>query len=92
MTKTPADEPGLSSAPRDALDHDGDGHKGGLAPIPATQHLVVVKDDARRQLNAGAVIAVSDDDARALLKSSHARVATPTDVELAQPFVRPWTA
>ncbi|ASE39136.1 hypothetical protein [Brevundimonas vesicularis] len=80
------------SAPRDALDHDGNGRKGGIAPIPPVQHLAVVKDDPKRGLVHGDVIGVSDADAKTLLATEHVRVATDVEVELAQPFVRIWTA
>lgn len=92
-----ADKPGSSaaSAPpavRDPLDHDGDGRKGGFAPVPAVPHLAVIKDDAERRLVHGQVIAVSDADAKVLLATDHVRVATDVEVELAQPFVHSWTA
>lgn len=74
------------------LDHDNDGHPGGIAPIPDVQHLVVTQDHAERGLVHGEVIGVSDAEARALLKSDHARVATDTEIELAQPRVRILTA
>jgi hypothetical protein len=88
-----ADKPGSSVPPeRDPLDHDGDGRKGGAAPVPAVQHLAVVKDDAEHGLSHGQVIGVSDDDAKLLLATDSVRVATDVEVELAQPFVRLWTA
>lgn len=82
--------PQEANPPRDPLDHDDDKRKGGIAPIPAVQHVVIIKADEKRGLSHGAVLAVSDADARALLKSDHARPATPTEVELAQPRIRPW--
>lgn len=94
---TAADKPGSSSADatppkRDPLDHDGDGRKGGVAPVPAVQHLAVTQDDPDRRLIHGQVIAVSDADAKLLLASESVRVATDVEVELAQPFVHSWTA
>lgn len=77
---------------KDPLDHDDDGKKGGIAPVPAVQHLAVIKDDAARSLKHGEVIGVSDADAKTLLATKHVRVATDVEVELAQPFVRIWTA
>lgn len=77
---------------RDALDHDGNGRKGGIAPVPLIQHLAVIKDDPKRGLVHGDVIGVSDADAKTLLATDHVRVATDVEVELAQPFVRIWTA
>lgn len=76
----------------DPLDHDADGKKGGVAPIPNPQHLVVTQETASRDLVHGEVIAVSDADARALLKADVAREATPAEVELAQPRVRAWAS
>lgn len=97
VDNAPADKPGSSaaSAPpsaRDPLDHDGDGRKGGVAPVPAVQHLAVIKDDAERRLVHGQVIAVSDAGAKLLLATDCVRVATDVEVELAQPFVHSWTA
>lgn len=91
----PGNEPGSSpaSAPTpDPLDHDRDGKKGGSAPVPAVQHVVVVQADPERGLSHGRVIAVSDADAKRLLATDHVRVASDVEVELAQPFVLPWTA
>lgn len=86
------DRPDAGEAPaRDPLDHDGDGRKGGTAPPPAVTHLVVVKDDAARGLTHGEVIAVADSAVRTLLHEEVARAATATEVELAQPRVRPWS-
>lgn len=81
-----------TDAKTDPLDHDGDGAKGGVAPIPAVQHLVVTKTDAKRAITHGEVIGVDDAEARALLKADVARVATDEEVELAQPFVSIRTA
>lgn len=85
------DKPG-SSVARDPLDHDGDGRKGGVAPVAPVQHLVVTHDDLGRGLVQGRVIAVSDADAKLLLATDHVRVAADVEVELAQPFVHSWTA
>lgn len=74
------------------LDHDGDGRPGGVAPIPAVQHLVALKDDAELGFVAGEVLAVSDAGARDLLKADAARVATAVEIELAQPRIRHLTA
>ena len=82
------DERGL----RDALDHDGDGIKGGVAPPPALIHMVVIKDSKKHGLTHGEVIAVDDTAARILLAGDTVRAATETEVELAQPRVRLWTA
>jgi hypothetical protein len=95
--RTENDEPGSSptAAPapdQDSLDHDKNGKKGGSAPVPAVQHVVVVQADPERGLSHGRVIAVSDADAKHLLASDHVRVASDIEVELAQPFVLPWTA
>lgn len=79
-------------AKRDPLDHDGDARKGGVAPIPAVQHLVVTKSDKKRGITHGEVIGVSDAEARALLHADVARVATEDEIELAQPFVALRTA
>lgn len=101
MSKTdPAfvgDKPGSSTPPitppaRDPLDHDGDSRTGGAAPTPPVQHLAVIRDDPERGLTHGQVIAVSDQDAKLLLANDSVRVATDIEVELAQPFVRPWAA
>jgi len=81
-----------TEAKPDPLDHDNNGIKGGVAPTPAVQHLVIVKSDAKRGLTHGAVVGVDDAEAKALLKSDLARVATPEEVELAQPFVSIRTA
>lgn len=89
------DKPGSSATAAsvpDPLDHDEDGKKGGVAPVPAVQHVVVIKADPKRGLSHGQVIAVSDADAKRLLGSDHVRVASDVEVELAQPFVLPWTA
>jgi len=77
---------------KDPLDHDNNGTKGGSAPVPSVQHLAVIKDDAARSLVHGDVIGVSDADAKTLLATDRVRVATDVEVELAQPFVRIWTA
>lgn len=81
-----------TEAKTDPLDHDNDGVKGGVAPPPAVQHLVVIKADAKRGLTHGAVIGVDDAEAKTLLKSDVARVATDDEIELAQPFVAIRTA
>lgn len=73
---------------RDPLDHDGDGKKGGSAPPAARTHLVVLKDDAKRGLSHGEVIAAEDAAAKELLTAELVRNATPAEVELAQPRVR----
>ena len=91
------DKPGSSAddmppPARDPLDHDGDGRKGGVTPVPAIQHLAVIQDDPERRLVHGQVIGVSDHDATLLLATDSVRVATDIEVELAQPFVRLWTA
>ncbi len=88
MNKTTKTEP----TAKDPLDHDNNGTKGGSAPVPPVQHLAVVKADAERGLIHGEVIGVSDGDAKSLLSTDHVRVATDDEVELAQPFVRIWTA
>jgi hypothetical protein len=80
------DEPGS----RDPLDHDADGRMGGATPAPEVQHLVVLVDDAARGVTAGEVLAVSPADAGALLMADVARNATPQEVELASPRIRPW--
>lgn len=72
------------------LDHDRDGRKGGSAPPPAVTHLVVLQDDADRGLTSGEVIAVADAVVKPLLADEVCRAATPAEVELAQPRVRPW--
>ena len=77
---------------RDPLDHDADGRKGGVAPAPPVQHLVVFRESATRDLRHGEVIAVDDVTARALLKADVCRPATPQEVELAQPRIRAWAA
>lgn len=74
----------------DPLDHDRNGRKGGSAPAPAVTHLVVLQDDADRGLTSGEVIAVADAEVKALLADDACRAATPAEVELAQPRVRPW--
>lgn len=74
----------------DPLDHDRNGRKGGAAPAPAVTHLVVLKEDADRALTHGEVIAVPDADVKGLLADDVCRAATPAEVELAQPRVRPW--
>ena len=94
---TAADKPGSSAndAPppeRSPLDHDGYGRKGGVAPVPAVQHLAVIQDDPERRLVHGQVIGVSDHDAKLLLATDSVRVATDVEVELAQPFVHLWTS
>ncbi|WP_292089511.1 hypothetical protein [Brevundimonas sp.] len=81
-----------TDAKPDPLDHDNNGAKGGSAPVPAVQHLVVIKSDAKRGLAHGDVIGVDDGEAKALLKANAARVATSEEVELAQPFVSIRTA
>lgn len=95
--KTPADASAEAIAPEagappspDALDHDGDGRKGGVAPAPALTHLVVLKHDEVRGLTAGEVIAVEDAQVKPLLAADVCRSATETDVSLAQPRVRRW--
>lgn len=88
MEKTEAKTP----AKPDPLDHDNDGHKGGVAPVPPVQHLVVTQDDDKRGLVHGAVIGVTDAEAKTLLKADVARVATDDEIELAQPFVALRTA
>ncbi len=88
MEKTEAKTP----AKPDPLDHDNDGHKGGVAPVPPVQHLVVTRDDDRRGLVHGTVVGVTDAEARSLLKADVARVATEDEIELAQPFVSLRTA
>ena len=74
----------------DPLDHDRDGRKGGAAPAPVVTHLVVLQDDAKRGLTHGEVIAVAETDMKGLLADDVCRTATPAEVELAQPRVRPW--
>lgn len=81
-----AGEPGS----HDPLDHDRNGRKGGSAPAPAVTHLVVLQDAADRALTSGEVIAVADADVKTLLADHVCRAATPAEVELAQPRVRPW--
>ena len=76
---------------RDPLDHDGDGRKGGAAPPPAVAHLVVLSDDPARGLVHGEVIATADAHVKGLLADDVVRAATDTEVELAQPRVRPWS-
>lgn len=86
MPKPSAADPTLSAD--HPLDHDGDGRLGGVAPIPAVQHLLALKDDADLGFVAGEVLAVSDAGARDLLKTDSARVATAVEIELAQPRIR----
>lgn len=74
------------------LDHDQNDVKGGSAPIPDWQHLVVIKASVSKGLTHGEVIAVSDQDAKVLLKTPNCRVANPDDIELAQPRIRVWTS
>lgn len=83
---TSGGEPGS----HDPLDHDRNGRKGGSAPAPAVTHLVVLQDDADRGLTSGEVIAVEDAEVKALLADDACRTATPAEVEMAQPRVRPW--
>lgn len=73
-----------------ALDHDGDGRMGGVAPSPARQPMVVLKDVASLDLRHGEVIQATPADARDLLAKDQARNATEAEVELAQPRVREW--
>lgn len=73
------------------LDHDGDGRKGGVHPIPEVTHLVVIKSDAKRGLTHGEVIGTADANVKALLSAGTARNATDEEVELAQPRVRIWS-
>lgn len=75
---------------RDPLDHDNNGRKGGAAPAPTVTHLVVLQDAAERGLKSGEVIAVADADVKGLLTADICRAATPAEIELAQPRVRPW--
>ena len=85
---TTRDEPGS----RDALDHDNNGTKGGVAPPPKTTWLVVLKDHKGHGLNRGEVIGVADADVKPLLANNTARSATDQEVELAQPRIRLWAA
>ena len=82
-----AHEPGS----RDPLDHDADGRRGGAAPAPECQALVVLKDDPDRGLLAGEVVTVSPADAGPLLTDDVCRTATEQDVALAAPRVRAWS-
>lgn len=82
-----SDEPGS----RDALDHDNNGAKGGVAPPPETTWLVVLKDHKGHGLSRGEVIGVADADVKPLLANNTARSATDQEVELAQPRTRLWS-
>jgi hypothetical protein len=90
VAKMPVEASAGAPQTRDALDHDGDGRKGGVAPAPALSHLVVLKDEPARGLQAGEVIAVEDPHVKDLLADDVCRSATETDVSLAQPRVRRW--
>jgi hypothetical protein len=43
MAKPPIDSDATETVAQDALDHDGDGHKGGSAPPPAGQTFLTTR-------------------------------------------------
>jgi hypothetical protein len=88
--EAPAAAPAEAPPESDALDHDGDGRMGGVAPSPARQPMVVLKDVDSLGLAHGEVIQVTPADAKGLLAKDQARNATEAEVELAQPRVRDW--
>lgn len=73
---------------RDPLDHDGDRRKGGSAPTPERQHLVMLEDSPAHGVRAGEVVSAPAGLVRELLAGEQARNATDAEVERAQPRVR----